>query len=71
MVMGCNGLLNSFSEVVPQMTAVCDLDRLRRPGTGCFGICARTVTADHLRARMRDESLGDGAGRSVRTSTGR
>ena len=60
--MGCNLFLHCLREVVPQMPTVGDLDRLRRPNTGGFGIRVGAITADHLGGRMNGEPFGDGAG---------
>lgn len=61
-MMGCNGFLYSFGEVVPQVPTVGDLDFLRRPSASGFGIRAGTVAADHLGSGVRSQSFGDGAG---------
>ncbi len=61
-VLGCNLFLHCLREVVPQMPTVGDLDRLRRPNTGGFGIRVGAITADHLGGRMNGEPFGDGAG---------
>ena len=52
MMMGCNRFLHRLREVVPQMPAVCNLDRIRCSGACCFGICAGTVAADHFGSGM-------------------
>lgn len=62
MMMGCNGFLYRLCKVVPQMPAVGDFDRIRRSGTGCFGICAGTVAADHFGAWMCSYPFSDGIG---------
>ena len=63
--MGCNGFLHCLGKVVPQMPAVSDFDRLRRPSTGCFGKCAGAVTADYLGSGMCSQPFGDSAGCAI------
>lgn len=64
-MMGCNGFLHRFSEVVPQVPSVGDFDRIRRSGTGSFGIGAGAVAADDLGTGMCSQPFGDGIGCAI------
>jgi hypothetical protein len=55
-----DGLVGIFAQVVPQMPAIGDLDRARRPGTGALSVRAGSVPADHGRAGMRFQPRLDG-----------
>lgn len=65
MMLGCNSFLHSFSEVVPQVPSVGDFDRIRRSGTGRFGIGAGAVAADDLGTGMCSQLFGDGIGFAI------
>ena len=58
--------LGVFGEVVPQMPAVGDLDRVGCAVPGALGVVAGPVPADHLRAWMGLEPGLQGAGFPVR-----
>ncbi len=45
-------LLDGLHEVVPQVPAVGDLNRVRGAGPDAFGVCAGPVTADELQPGM-------------------
>jgi hypothetical protein len=57
-----DGLLHVLGQVVPQVPAVGDLDRLRRGLPGGLGIGAGAAPADHLGSRMVAQPLGEGGG---------
>jgi hypothetical protein len=59
-------LLGVPGQVVPQVPAVRDLDRVRGAVPGALGVIAGPVPADHLRARMRLQPGLQGAGFPVR-----
>jgi hypothetical protein len=54
--------LDRLGEVVPQMPAVGDLDRLRCAAGGAVGVEAGAVPADHLGARPGLEPVGERVG---------
>jgi hypothetical protein len=58
--------LGVLGQVVPQVPAVGDLDRVRCAVPGALGVVAGPVPADHLRARMRLQPGLQGAGFPVR-----
>src|SRR6266545_5815977 len=55
-------LLDMLGQVVPQMEAVRDLDRLRRPGAGTLGVSAGPVPADDLHAGTGTQPIGQRVG---------
>ncbi|UVS79425.1 hypothetical protein Actkin_03173 [Actinokineospora sp. UTMC 2448] len=55
-----------LAEVVPQMPAIGDLDRLGRTTSGSVGIGARAVTTDDTDTGMPRQPRGHGVRRSVR-----
>jgi hypothetical protein len=59
-------ILGVPGQVVPQVPAVGDLDRVRGAVPGTLGVVAGPVPADHLRARMRLQPGLQGAGFPVR-----
>jgi hypothetical protein len=52
-----DGLLDVAGKVVPQVPAICHLDRVRCAGCRAFGIGAGTVPADHPRSRVIPQPL--------------
>ena len=60
--MAGDGLGGVLGEVVPQVPAVSDLDRARCAVAGAFGIGAGPVAADHPRARVGREPVGQRPG---------
>jgi len=64
-VVAGHDLLDVLGQVVPQVEAVRDLDRIRCSGAGAFGVGARPVAADHLNPGMRLQPRGEGAGLPV------
>jgi hypothetical protein len=64
-------LLGVLGQVVPQVPAVSDLDRVRCAVPGAFGVIPGPVPADHLRARMRRQPGLQGAGFPVRQQVDR
>ena len=59
-------LLGVFGQVVPQMPAVGDLDRVRRARPGALGVVAGPVPADDSRAGMRRQPRLQRGGLPVR-----
>jgi hypothetical protein len=58
-------LLDGVAEVLEQMPAVGDLDRVRRTHAGTVGIAAPTILADDLDSGVRGEPVGEGVGGAV------
>lgn len=61
-VMRGDGLLHALGEVVPQMPAIGDLDRVGCAGARALGVGAGAVSTDHLRAGMREQPRGERVG---------
>ena len=59
-------LLGVFGQVVPQMPAIGDLDRVRRARPGALGVVAGPVPADDPRAGMRRQPRLEAGGLPVR-----
>jgi hypothetical protein len=64
-VVAGHDLLDVLGQVVPQVEAVRDLDRVWCSGAGAFGVGAGPVPADHLNPGMRPQPLGEGGGLPV------
>ena len=63
--MASHCLLGVFGQVVPQMPAIGDLDRVRRARPGALGAVAGPVPADDLRAGMRRQPRLEAGGLPV------
>ncbi len=63
---GSDRLLGIFGQVVPQMPAIGDLDRVRRARPGALSVVAGPVPADDLRAGMRRQPRLQRGGLPVR-----
>jgi hypothetical protein len=59
-------LLHGFDEVLHDVKAVGDLDRLRSPAGGPFGAVGPAIPADHLDLRRRLQPGREGVGLPVR-----
>jgi hypothetical protein len=57
-----DGLLHVLGQVVPQVPAVGDLDRVRCGLPGALGVGASAVPADDLGVRVRSQPGGEGGG---------
>jgi hypothetical protein len=68
---GSDRFLDVLTQVVPQMPAISDLDRIRGAVPGALGVSAGPVPADHLCARMRLQPGLQGAGFPVRQQVDR
>ncbi|HEV3288664.1 MAG TPA: hypothetical protein VG123_06700 [Streptosporangiaceae bacterium] len=64
--MASHRLLGVFGQVVPQMPAIGDLDRVRRARPGALGVVAGPVPADDSRAGMRRQPRLQAGGLPVR-----
>lgn len=57
-IVGGNGLLDLFGQVVPQMPPISHLHRVRSTALAGFGVRAGTIPADHLGARVFTQPSG-------------
>jgi hypothetical protein len=67
---GGDALLDGLGQVLPQVEAVGDLHRIRRPGPGAVGVGARPVPADHLHPGMSGQPASGWASRPSMRSNG-
>jgi len=58
-------LLDDIAEVLDDVEAVSDLQRLGRAPPCPLRICARPITADDVHARMLPQPLREGVGRAI------
>ena len=64
-MLGGEGLVQGFGEVLYKMKAVGDLGGRGSPVACALGLGARPIPRDHLNSRMLSEPLGEGLGGAI------